>query len=203
MTKRGFDLLSAALALIVLWPLMFIAAMAVRLGSPGPVVFRQQRIGREFRSFTVYKFRTMRDDATGADITSGSDPRITRVGRILRETKIDELPQLFNILKGDMSIVGPRPELPRYVEMFRTEYEYLLTVRPGLTDPASLHYRNEQQLLAGADDPTWLYETEILPHKLALSREYVDGASFRSDLRIVTKTLRALVKSPSASPNSS
>src|SRR5262249_55066954 len=154
-------------------PVLAVAALAVRVDSPGPILFKQQRIGRNFRPFWMYKFRTMVVDAPkrGGPLTAGADPRITRVGRWLRKSKIDELPQLVNVLVGDMSLVGPRPEVPKFVELFRDDYAYVLTVRPGLTDPASVKYRDEAALLAGSSDPEREYVERILPDKIALSRE--------------------------------
>jgi lipopolysaccharide/colanic/teichoic acid biosynthesis glycosyltransferase len=141
--KRTFDIVAAALGVVILSPLLLMAAVLVKLSSPGPVFFQQERIGKGFRPFLIYKFRTMRPDApaTGMLITVGNDPRVTRIGRLLRKTKIDELPQLINVLKGDMSLVGPRPEVPKYVELFRADYDEILRVRPGITDLASLKYR--------------------------------------------------------------
>jgi lipopolysaccharide/colanic/teichoic acid biosynthesis glycosyltransferase len=167
-------------------------AIAVKLDSRGPVFFRQQRVGRKFRPFRIFKFRTMVVDAPqrGGLITSGhDDPRITRVGRFLRRWKFDELPQFFNVVMGDMSLVGPRPEVPRYVEMFRSEYSEILTIRPGITDLASIKYRDEASLLAGSANPEQTYVQEILPQKLALAREYVAHRSFGQDLRILFRTV--------------
>lgn len=163
----------------------------MKLDSRGPVFFRQERVGRNFRPFRIFKFRTMVVDAPrlGGQITSGhEDPRITRVGRFLRRWKLDELPQLFNVVCGDMSLVGPRPEVPRYVEMFRDEYKEVLRVRPGITDLASIKFRDEASLLSGSADPEQTYVKEILPEKLALAREYVARASFGFDLRILFRT---------------
>lgn len=172
-------------------PLLAVAALAVKLDSRGPVIFAQQRVGRNFQPFRIYKFRTMVVDADkrGAQITAGADPRITRVGRWLRKTKLDELPQLINVVKGDMSLVGPRPEVPRYVEMFRDDYAAVLAVRPGLTDPASIEYRDESSLLAASSDPERTYVEEILPHKIKLARDYIARASFVGDIGIILRTL--------------
>jgi len=185
------DVVASACGLIALSPLLLLAALAVKLDSRGPVLFVQQRVGRNFRNFGIFKFRTMITDAErhGGQITFGADPRITRVGRVLRKTKIDELPQLFNIVVGHMSLVGPRPEVPRYVERYRDQYAYVLSVRPGLTDLASLKYRDEAELLATSSDPAEEYAQRILPDKIALARHYIDTASFTGDLGIVLKTL--------------
>lgn len=189
--KRAFDLLASGLGLIVLSPVLLVAALAVRLDSRGPVFFLQQRVGRNFRPFWIYKFRTMVPDAPerGAQITAGADPRITRVGRWLRKTKVDEIPQLVNVLVGDMSLVGPRPEVPRYVEMFHDDFAPVLMVRPGLTDPASIKYRDESALLAASADPEREYVEHILPDKLALARAYIARASFAGDLAVLLRTL--------------
>ena len=190
--KRLFDLIGSALLLVVLSPLLLIVAVAVKLDSRGPVLFRQERMGRGFRPFTIYKFRTMVADAPrlGGKLTAGDrDPRITRVGRLLRRWKLDELPQLVNILKGDMSIVGPRPEVPRYVEMFREDYAVILSVRPGVTDPASLKYLNEAKLLSAATDPEETYVREILPEKIALAKQYVAHQSLLTDMRLICQTV--------------
>jgi lipopolysaccharide/colanic/teichoic acid biosynthesis glycosyltransferase len=189
--KRALDLCAAIMGLTLLSPLLLLAAIAVKLDSQGPVLFIQQRVGRNFRPFGIFKFRTMVSDAPqrGGQITFGADPRITRVGRFLRKTKIDELPQLGNVLLGHMSLVGPRPEVPRYVEMYREEYAYVLSVRPGITDLASLKYRDEAEQLATSADPAKEYAERILPDKIALAREYIDSASLLGDLGIILKTL--------------
>ena len=155
MIKRAFDIVVSFVGLVGLFPLMLLVAALIKLDSSGPVFFRQERIGRGFRPFQILKFRTMIDNAQtkGRLITLAQDPRITRVGRILRHTKIDELPQLINVLNGDMSLVGPRPEVRRYVEAFQKDYEEILQVRPGITDLASLKYRNEEAILGNSDNP--------------------------------------------------
>lgn len=193
--KRVLDVTLSAAGLVVLSPLLLLAALLVKLDSPGPAVFTQVRVGRRFTPFVIYKFRTMRTDGPGGrPISVGDDPRITRVGRWLRRTKIDELPQLFNVLKGDMSLVGPRPELPRYVEMFRDDYAEVLQVRPGLTDPASIKYRNEAALLARSAAPETEYVERILPDKIRLAREYVRRASVATDLSLMIRTLAGLAR---------
>ena len=195
--KRAFDLVVASLGLVLLSPLMAIAALLVKLDSSGPIFFRQERMGKGFRPFFIYKFRTMVQDGsrTGSPITSGDDPRITRVGRFLRRTKIDELPQLINVLKGDMAFVGPRPEVPEFVELFRQDYEEILRVRPGITDLASLKYRDEAALLGKSSNPTREYVTQILPDKIRLGKDYIKRSSFLFDLSLIFKTLiRLLVR---------
>jgi lipopolysaccharide/colanic/teichoic acid biosynthesis glycosyltransferase len=193
--KRTFDVVGSAAALVLFAPLLLGAALAVKLGSSGPVLFRQERVGRNFRRFRILKFRTMVQDAErlGRQITAGDDPRITRVGRLLRRTKLDELPQLFNVLAGQMSLVGPRPEVPRYVEMFRDEFAAILTVRPGITDAASIKFRDEAEVLGRSPDPEREYVERILPEKLALAREYLEQWSLRYDLRLLWKTARRVV----------
>jgi lipopolysaccharide/colanic/teichoic acid biosynthesis glycosyltransferase len=194
--KRSLDLLASGVGLLLVSPVLAVAAIAVRLDSPGPAIFPQRRVGRNFRPFWIYKFRTMVVDAQqrGAQITAGADPRITRVGRWLRKTKIDELPQLFNVLLGDMSLVGPRPEVPKYVEMFRDDYAVILSVRPGLTDPASIKYRDEAAILADSADPQQEYVGRILPDKIALARDYIARATLASDLAVVARTLLRITR---------
>jgi len=189
--KRVVDLAAAGGGLFVLSPVMLLIAAAVRWTSSGPVLFRQTRIGRDFRPFHILKFRTMVADApaTGAAITVGADPRITGLGRLLRRFKLDELPQLINVVQGDMSLVGPRPEVPRYVEMFPTDFQTILTVRPGITDLASLRYRDEAALLARASDPEQEYVTRVLPAKIELAKEYMAHSSLAYDLRLVLLTV--------------
>jgi len=189
--KRALDVSAALAGLMLCAPVMLAAAVLVKLSSPGPVIFRQQRVGRGFRPFWIYKFRTMHQDAPsrGRPITVDGDPRITAVGRWLRKTKVDELPQLFNVLLGQMCLVGPRPEAPRYVELFRRDYEEILRVRPGITDLASIKYRDEAALLAQADDPEREYVERILPDKLRLARQYIRRSSPAFDLWLMAATV--------------
>jgi lipopolysaccharide/colanic/teichoic acid biosynthesis glycosyltransferase len=195
-TKRAFDIVFAAAGLLAVFPLFIIVALLIKCDSSGPVFFKQQRMGRGFRPFRIYKFRTMRKDSElrGRLVTVGEDPRITRVGRLLRQAKIDELPQLINILKGEMSFVGPRPEVPRFVELFRREYAEILTVRPGITDLASLKYRDEAGLLAEAEDPEEEYVTHVLPDKIRLAKEYLQRSSLLFDLRLIFATIFELLE---------
>lgn len=193
--KRLLDLVASAVGLVVTSPLMLVAALAVRLESPGPVIFRQERIGQFGKPFEILKFRTMRAGAPGAQVTTGDDPRITRVGSWLRSTKIDELPQLLNVLRGEMSLVGPRPEVPKYVAQWPEDARALvLSVRPGITDPASIEFRREAEVLAAVPDPERHYVEEILPRKVELYSEYVRTRTFRGDLRIVFATLRTVAE---------
>lgn len=189
MAKRIFDLVFALLGLIVLSPFLLTIALLIKLTSRGPVLYRHERIGLQFRPFHVLKFRTMIEGAEGPPVTARNDSRITSFGRFLRRTKLDELPQLFNVLTGEMSLVGPRPEVARFVEQHRTAYEGILTVRPGITDNASIAFRHEEKLLANADDPEQVYAEEILPKKIALAHEYVEQHSLVSDIRIILRTI--------------
>lgn len=189
LVKRLFDVWAAALGLLLLSPVLLAAAVWVKLDSPGPVLFRQTRVGRFGVPFTIHKFRTMRMEP-GAAITVGADPRITRSGQVLRQSKLDELPQLWDVLRGAMSLVGPRPELPRYVELYPADLrEQVLAVRPGITDPASLAFSHEAELLAAAADPEREYREVILPAKLRLSADYAARASLATDLRLILATL--------------
>ena len=196
MIKRIIDIVASFLGLLLLSPFLFAIAALIKLDSAGPVFFRQERIGRGFRPFLIYKFRTMVKEAAklGAPITIGEDPRITRVGRFLRRTKIDELPQLFNVVKGDMSLGGPRPELRRYVDAFRQEYDQILTMRPGLTDLASLKFIDEASVLAQARDPERAYRDCVLPEKLALAKQYIREHSLRLDAVLLARTLWRLFR---------
>jgi len=194
MGKRAFDLLLSAALLLLLAPLLAGVAAWVKLDSPGPVLFRQQRVGRAGVPFTIHKFRSMRVDAGGLGLTVGEDARITRAGRWLRRLKLDELPQLWDVLRGAMSLVGPRPDLPRYVAQYPAELrELLLSVRPGITDPASLALRNEAELLAASSDPEREYLERILPAKLQVSADYVRRASLWTDLQLVARTALLLL----------
>ena len=192
--KRLLDILAAVAGLTLLAPLFAAVALLIKLDSPGPVFFKQQRIGKGFRPFWIYKFRTMKVDAdSGPALTVGADRRITRAGAFLRRSKIDELPQLINILTGDMTIVGPRPEVPRYVEAFRRDYEEILKVRPGLTDLASLKYRDESALLGQSGDPEEEYLRRILPDKIRLAKDYIHRSSLLFDINLIGKTLLRVV----------
>jgi lipopolysaccharide/colanic/teichoic acid biosynthesis glycosyltransferase len=198
--KRGLDIIAALTGLIVLAPLFAVIAILIKADSPGPVFFRQERMGKRFRPFRMYKFRTMVKDAPhrGGALTVSGDPRVTRIGKILRQTKIDELPQLINILRGDMSVVGPRPEVRQYVEMFRKNYETILAVRPGITDPASLKYRDESSILARSENPEQEYIQRVLPDKLRLGEEYVRQSSLVLDLVLIFKTIVSVIPGRSA-----
>lgn len=194
--KRLFDFLCCLIALLALLPLFVILAIAVKLSSRGPVIFAQERVGRGGRRFRLYKFRTMVADAAqrGPAITRGGDARVTSVGRVLRRFKLDELPQLWNVVKGDMSIVGPRPEVPKYVAMFPNEYERVLSVRPGITDLATLEYRDEEAILMRAADAEKFYVETVLPAKLKLNLQYLEERNFCYDLKLILQTLGRIVK---------
>ena len=193
--KRALDLSLSALLLAVLAPLLFLVALLVLLTSGRPVLFRQERIGLEGRPFRILKFRTMRQGPSGTAITGAGDPRITPAGALLRASKIDELPQLFNVLKGDMAIVGPRPEVPRFVAGYSSAERRVLDVRPGLTDLATLAFRDEERLLGtvAERDRERFYATQVLPKKLHLNLQYIDRASLREDVAIVLRTAAAIV----------
>jgi len=195
MLKRLFDLVLAAAGLLLLSPLLLGIALWIKLDSPGPVFFRQQRVGRFGALFRIHKFRSMRDGAplAGSQLTVGADPRITRAGQVLRRTKLDELPQLIDVLAGTMSLVGPRPEVPRYVAMYPAELrDKVLSVRPGITDPASIEYVEESTLLARAADPERVYIEQIMPAKLRSAARYVEQMSVPNDVRLILATLRRL-----------
>jgi lipopolysaccharide/colanic/teichoic acid biosynthesis glycosyltransferase len=194
--KRGFDILAAGGGLILLGPLLLLLALAVKATSAGPVFFRQERVGRGGRIFRILKFRTMVADAErrGLHITAGGDPRITPVGRLLRHYKMDELPQLWNVLAGDMSLVGPRPEVAKYVALYSPEQRRVLDVRPGITDPASLAYRHEEALLAQAADPERFYVEEVMPAKLRINMDYINHRSFVRDLTVLFRTVHTSAK---------
>jgi lipopolysaccharide/colanic/teichoic acid biosynthesis glycosyltransferase len=199
--KRVVDILAASAGLFVLAPLMGLIALAIKLDSPGSVFFAHRRVGRYGRPFKVLKFRTMVQDAPkrGGAITAGHDPRITRVGRILRKTKLDELPQLWNVLKGEMSLVGPRPEVEQYVALWEpTLREKVLSVRPGITGLTQIRYRHEETLLAQQPDPEAYYCEVLLPLKLRSDAEYVDRRTLLYDLSLILRTLLALFERPSA-----
>jgi lipopolysaccharide/colanic/teichoic acid biosynthesis glycosyltransferase len=197
MAKRAFDLSVAALALLVLWPLLGALALWVKLDSPGPVFFRQERVGQGGRLFRIHKFRSMVADAParGLALTVGADARITRAGAVLRRTRLDELPQLLDVLLGHMSLVGPRPEVPRYVAHYPPGLrERALAVRPGLTDPSSLQWLDEAAVLAAAADPEREYVERILPAKLQAAVDYAEHATLASDLRVLWRTATRLMQ---------
>ena len=193
--KRFVDIVGSGMGLFLLWPVLLGIALWIKFDSPGPILFRQQRVGRGGALFWIHKFRTMAAGAAigGAQITVGDDPRITHAGRFLRRTKLDELPQLLDVLVGRMSLVGPRPEVPRFVALYPAELrDKVLSVRPGITDPASVEYRDEAALLSRAADPERVYIEQVMPAKLRCAARYVDRMSFMNDLRLIGATLSSL-----------
>lgn len=189
--KRCFDFLVSGIAIVALIPLFIIVGILIKTGSKGSVLFKQIRVGKNGEEFKILKFRTMVVDAEklGMQITVGQDKRITKVGKILRKTKLDELPQLGNVFLGDMSFVGPRPEVPKYVNMYTEEQKKVLLVRPGITDLASIEFRNENDILANSENPEKTYIKEIMPKKLELNFEYIKNVSVISDIKIIINTL--------------
>ncbi|HEY0063292.1 MAG TPA: sugar transferase [Telluria sp.] len=195
MNKRVFDFIASLAGVVLLAPLFLLVAFWIKLDSPGPVFFRQQRVGKNGQLFNIIKFRTMQDDAHETLLTIGHDRRITNAGRFLRRHKLDEFPQLFNVIAGDMSLVGPRPEVPRYVDCYPADVRsVVLSVSPGITDWASIYYKEENSLLGRAADPEQAYLETILPAKLKYNLRYVHERSFWTDLRIIFSTLGALLR---------
>ena len=197
MGKRLLDWIASTLGLLVLFPLFLILAVWIKLDSPGPVFFRQERVGRAGEIFYIHKFRTMVANAKhlGLQITVGADVRVTRVGQWLRKYKIDELPQLLDVWLGHMSLVGPRPEVPRYVACYPEDVRIVvLSVRPGITDKASIEFKDENEILGCALDPHVAYVNEVLPIKLSYYVEYVNSRSFVGDVIIIVNTLRSLIR---------
>ena len=192
--KRSFDLVGAGLGAVLLAPLLALLALLVKAEGGGPVLFKQERVGYRGRRFRIWKFRTMVPDAEtrGLPLTVGRDPRMTRIGAWMRRLKLDELPQLFNVLFGDMSLVGPRPDVPRYVALYRAPERRVLELVPGMTDEASIRYMGESTLLAASPDPERYYLEEIAPEKIRLSLEYAARATVWTDLRVILATLRHL-----------
>jgi lipopolysaccharide/colanic/teichoic acid biosynthesis glycosyltransferase len=197
--RRAFDFTCALIGLVVISPLLAFVGIAIKLEGGGPVFYAHPRMGRNFKQFHLYKFRSMvpHADRVGGPVTRAGDPRVTRLGRFLRTYKLDELPQLVNVLKGDLSLVGARPEAERYVNMFRRQYEEILRDRPGITDPATFAFRNEEELLVGSDIEK-MYIEEIMPRKLKLSVAYARNRTFLSDLVMLFRTLFHI---PQAPPN--
>ena len=193
--KRIFDIVASGIGLILLSPLFVILAIWIKCDSIGPVFYKQVRVGRNNMDFQLFKFRSMRvgSDKKGLITVGGHDPRITRSGYYIRKYKLDEFPQLINVFKGDMSLVGPRPEVRKYVHMYTEEQMHVLDVRPGITDLASIRYRNENELLERVNDPDKYYVEVIMPDKLRINLEYVARHSFTFDIRLIFQTFRAIV----------
>lgn len=189
--KRIFDIVMSLIGIIILSPLLIIVSMAIKISSPGNILFLQKRVGKNGEEFNIYKFRTMVSDAEklGKQITVGNDNRITKVGAVLRKFKIDELPQLFNVLNGDMSLVGPRPEVPKYVSLYTEEQKKVLSIRPGITDMASLRYRDENDILGKVDNPEEYYINVIMQDKLKLNLEYIEKSNIIFDISLILKTI--------------
>lgn len=193
--KRCFDIILSSLGLLILSPLFVFVAIWIKLDSPGPVFYRQVRVGRYNKDFRIFKFRSMRMGADKGSLVTigGRDPRITRSGYFIRKFKIDELPQLINVLIGDMSLVGPRPEVRHYVNFWTPEQMHVLDVRPGITDPASIKFRNENELLAKAEDPEKFYIEVIMQEKITLYLDYVNKHSIWYDIILIFKTFKAII----------
>lgn len=189
--KRIFDFLLSLAGVIILSPIFIIVSIAIKIDSKGNVLFLQKRVGRYGKEFNIYKFRTMVTDAEklGKQITVGKDNRITKVGAFLRKFKVDELPQLFNVLKGDMSLVGPRPEVPKYVDLYTDEQKKVLNVRPGITDMASLRYKDENDILGKVENPEEYYINVIMKDKLRLNLEYIEKSNVFFDVYLILKTI--------------
>lgn len=194
--KRAFDIVASACGLLLLSPIFLIMAIWIKLDSEGPVFYRQVRVGRGNKDFRIFKFRSMRVGADRGSLVTigGRDPRITRSGYFIRKYKLDEFPQLINVLKGDMSLVGPRPEVRHYVNYWTSEQMHVLDVRPGITDPASIKFRNENELMEQTEDPENYYIHVIMQEKICLYLEYVRNASFLYDIRLIFRTFYVIIK---------
>ncbi len=194
--KRIFDVVLSAIGLLVLLPFFLVLAIFIVLDSKGGVFYKQVRVGKNNTDFYLYKFRSMRTDADkqGLLTVGGRDPRITKIGYFIRKYKIDELSQLINVLKGDMSLVGPRPEVRKYVDLYSPEQLQVLSVKPGITDPASIAYFNENELLAKSPHPEETYIKEVMPAKLKINLAYINNRNFVTDLKIILKTLAKIVR---------
>ncbi len=192
--KRFFDLFATFIGGILLLPFIFIIIIWIKLSSRGPLFYIQKRVGKDFKEFNLYKFRSMviNADEIGPSVTSGDDLRITKVGKIIRKTKIDELPQLLNVLKGDMSLVGPRPEVMKFVKEKKEEYKKVLSVRPGITDNAAIEYRDEENIMKQYDNKEKAYIDIILPQKIKLYYSYIDNISFINDIKLILRTLKVI-----------
>lgn len=193
--KRLFDIVASTLGLLILSPVFIIVAIWIKLDSPGPVFYRQTRVGRYNKDFRIFKFRSMRVGSDKGSLVTigGRDPRVTRSGYFIRKFKIDELPQLINVFKGDMSLVGPRPEVRHYVNFWTPEQMRVLDVRPGITDPASIRFRNENELLEKADDPERYYIDVIMQEKIKLYLDYVENSSFWYDVKLIFLTFKVII----------
>ena len=188
--KRLFDIVASFCGIVILFPLIVIVSILIKLTSKGPLLFKQVRVTKNGRLFKIYKFRTMRENSEGnKQITVGNDSRITGIGHILRKTKLDELPQLFNVLKGEMSLVGPRPEVPKYVELYTEEQREILKVSAGITDYASIYFSNESELLGEAENPEEFYIKKIMPYKIELNKKYIKEIGIVTDIKLIILTI--------------
>jgi len=192
--KRVFDIIATVIGSILLLPIIIPIAVWIKVSSKGPLFYVQKRVGKDFQEFNLYKFRSMVVDAdkVGPSVTSGDDPRITKVGKIIRKTKIDELPQLLNVLKGDMSLVGPRPEVMKFVEQKKEAYKQVLSVKPGITDNAAIEFRDEETIMEQYEDKEKAYIDIVLPQKIELYYQYIDTISFVNDIKLILKTLKVI-----------
>ena len=192
--KRLFDIIATTIGMLLLAPIMLIIILWIKFSSEGPLLYVQKRVGKNFKEFDLYKFRSMVVDAdrNGLSITSGDDSRITKVGKIIRRTKIDELPQLFNVLKGDMSLVGPRPEVMKFVAQKKEEYIKVLSVKPGITDTAAIEFRDEESIMEQYDDKEDAYIKYVLPRKIKLYYMYIENITFVNDVRLILQTLKVI-----------
>ena len=197
---RGIEIFLAGCGLLLAAPVLAVSAVLIKMGSAGPVFFRQERVGRLGKSFNLLKLRSMMINQGGSMVTAGDDIRITSVGKILRKTKIDELPCFWNVLRGDMSFVGPRPEVPALVDLNDLQWREILTVRPGITDPVTLRLRNEENLLAEIEDKEQFYREVLQPYKLRGYLDHVRNKNWRSDIRIISQTLKTIVLPNTAIP---
>jgi lipopolysaccharide/colanic/teichoic acid biosynthesis glycosyltransferase len=194
--KRGFDMIVSLLGLVILSPLFIVLIAAIKINSKGPSLYIQKRVGLNGRDFDLYKFRTMAvdSDKSGLLTVGGRDPRITSIGYYLRKFKLDELPQLINVLKGEMSFVGPRPEVRKYVDLYNEKQEQVLSVKPGITDVASIKYKDENEILQGHEDPEEYYIKKIMPDKIEMNLEYLNDRSFLKDIKVILQTFFAILR---------
>ncbi|WP_323593479.1 sugar transferase [Aliarcobacter butzleri] len=192
--KRIFDIVATLIGGILLLPLIIVIIIWIKTTSKGPLFYIQKRVGLNFKEFNLYKFRSMvvNADRVGPSVTSGDDPRITKIGKILRRTKIDELPQLINVLKGDMSLVGPRPEVIKFVEQKKEDYKIILSIKPGITDNAAIEYRNEETIMEQYENKEKAYIDIVLPEKIKLYKQYINNISFIGDLKLILKTIKVI-----------
>jgi len=194
--KRFLDFILSFIGLLFLSPTFLIIAFLIKKEDGGSIFFRQIRVGKNGRYFKIYKFRTMVENAEklGAQVTKGEDPRITKIGKVLRKYKLDELPQLINVLKGEMSLVGPRPEVPKYVEVYKKEYEQILKVKPGITDFAALEYIDEEKILKDSKNPEETYLNKVLPEKIKYYQKYLKEIGFITDMKLILRTLKSILR---------